>query len=601
MKIKLLICLYADVLKKMLKKMLVHLFDIVVRFLHISILAYQHIARRSHIIISSHNHVIVVTSLLIIISSYRHIACLSAQSYIEETYDTGVTQFQDGSYEIAIESFDIVISTATKNDKDFLRKAYLYKADALSELIVLDASLKEYNNIIEKFPNTEESLKARLGVGIIYYKENNYKLACQYFLNFMKRFPNTKITDNAQYWLGMLHFKNKNFKKATISFTALTQNYPKSDYIVDSWLRLGNSYFNMKKYKQARNSYEKILTKYPLAEQVEFALCDIGRTYELEGATLKAITTYAQFVERYPKSQLSPEITYRVAEYFYKMKDYDAASKYFKQIISNFPKHNLSEDANFMCSKIYYKMGASTDAIRLFQKFVETYPSSKKYTEAILYIGNCYLELFDYHKAIENYEIGLKFENSDHEVFAMIKYNYGIAYEKIMNLLEAEKHFNEILTRYPKSFAAIHIYIRQGNEFEKNGDYFAAIENYELAAIISKNKMVQKTNGLSTDIGGAIGALAQKKVADCYFMQKKYKQASYEYLKVVYLFSDSQYVPETYYMSARASEEIGFIKDAKRNYEIVKKRYDDTLWAKKAQERLDNIDESNAKNEGNER
>lgn len=532
--------------------------------------------------------VILLTQLLTYSFTHR----LSAQSYIEETYNTGVKQFQDGNYKSAIESFDAVISTATKKDKDFLKKAYLYRADSLSELLNLDTALKEYIKITEKFPNTNESLRARLGIGLVYYKKNNYEKTRGYLLNFIKRFPGTKITDDAQYWVGMLHFKNKNFKKAIVSFTALVQNYPKSDYAAAGWLRLGDSYFIIKKYKQARNSYRKVLTKYPASKQAEFALYSVGRVYEYEGAVFDAITVYVQFAEKYSKSQLSPEITYQVAEYFYKKKDYDKAAKYYEQVTSNFPEHNLAEESNFMRSKIYYRMGVRTAAINSFQKFIEEYPLSKNYAEAMLYIGNCYLESLDYRKAIESYNIGLKLENSDSEIFAMMKYNCGLAYEKIGSTLDAEKCYSEILYRYPKSLAAAEMYIRRGSEFERSGDYFAAIENYELAASISKNKGIgkaEKTSGLLGVADEDMGAVAQKKAADCYFMQKKYKEAAREYLKVVYLFSDSQYVPESHYMSARSSEEIGFIKDAKQNYEVVKKKYGDTEWAKKATERLQEL------------
>ncbi|HAX61477.1 MAG TPA: hypothetical protein DCX95_02815 [Elusimicrobia bacterium] len=520
------------------------------------------------------------------------VSAVFAKPYIEELYDSGVKQFQGGDYKAALESFNAVISTATKKNKEILKKSYLYKANTLSELLQLDEALKEYVRITEKFPNTNESLRARLGIGLVYYKKNSYEKARQYLLNFVKRFPGTKITDDAQYWLGMLHFKNKNFKKAAVSFTALVQNYPKSDYAAEGWLRLGDSYFNLKKYKQARNSYRKILIKYPSSPQAEFALYSVGRVYESEGAIFDAISVYVQFAEKYPTSQFSPEITYQVAEYFYKKKDYGKAAKYFEQIISNFPEHNLAESASFIRAKIYYRTGACSEAIDSLKKFIEGYPLSKNYAEALLYISNCYLEASDYNKAIENYETGFKLESADPEIFAMMKYNCGIAYEKIGNTLDAEKCYSEILYRYPKSLAAAGMYLRRGDEFERSGDYFAAIENYELAATLSKNKGIGRTesiNGLLSTADEDMGAVAQKKAADCYFMQKKYKEAAREYLKVVYLFSDSQYVPESHYMSARSSEEIGFIKDAKQNYEIVKKRYSDTEWAKKAQERLDKI------------
>ncbi|MDD5688141.1 MAG: tetratricopeptide repeat protein [Elusimicrobia bacterium] len=514
---------------------------------------------------------------------------LFGQTYIEDTYNAGMKQFQDGDYKSAITSFDLVISTATKKDKDLCAKAHLSKADSLLEILDLDSALKEYGLITEKFPNTNESLKARLGIGLVYYKKNDYDRTREYFINFVKRYGGTKIVDDAQYWLGMLHFKNKNFKKAAVSFTALVQNYPKSNYAAEGWLRLGDCYYELKKYKSARNSYRSILTKYSDSPQAEFALYNIGRTYEAEGSISDYIAIYVQFAEKYPKSQISPEILSQIGEYFYKKKDYDKSAKYFEMLFTNFPDNDLAENAQFIRSKIYYKNGARTEAINSFSKFLEKYPLSKNCAEALLYLGNCYLDAADYQKAIEYYEKGLKGEPAESEISAMMRYNCGQAYEKVGNLIEAEKCFSEILYRYPKSIAAAKMYLKRGVDLERSGDYFAAVENYELAATIAKNKNIQKSDSLSNNLEEEVGALAQKKAADCYFMQKKFKEASREYLKVVYLFSDSELVPEAHYMSARASEEIGYIKEAKENYEIVKKKYADTDWAKKSEERLQEL------------
>ncbi|MEW6557435.1 MAG: tetratricopeptide repeat protein [Elusimicrobiota bacterium] len=539
---------------------------------------------------------------LLLAAYFILVTYLYAQSSLDELYNSALKQFQDGNYKSAIELFDLVISTATKGgnkrdkggeggDKNILRKAYLTKADALSELLELDSALKEYRRIIEKFPNTNESLKAKLGIGLVYYKKNNYETARAHFLNYIKKYPDTRITDDAQYWLGMLHFKNKNFRKAAVSFTALVQNYPKSNYAAEGWLRLGDCYYNLplKKYKQARNSYRKVLTKYPDSPQAEFALYNIGRTYDSEGSVYDAISIYVQFVEKYPKSKLSPEITYRVASYFYKKKKYEKAANYFEQIVINFPESELLEDASFMYSKTLYKQGAKTDAANSFQKFIATYPLNKNNIEAILYIGNYYLDSGDYQNAISNYEKGLMAEISDTEIIAMLRYNCALAYQKISDTITAEKYFAEILYRYPKSLAAAKMYLQRGVDLERAGDYFAAIENYELAATISKNKNIQKNGSVDYGIEDDVGALAQKKAADCFFIQKKYKEAAREYLKVVYLFNDSELVAESHFMSARASEEIGYVKEAKQNYEIVKKKYANTEWAKKSTERLQEI------------
>lgn len=508
---------------------------------------------------------------------------------LNDVYNRGLEHFNKQDYKNAITDFDIVISSSTKKDRTILRKACLAKADSLSELLELKSALKTYWYIIEKFPKTNDALKAKLGVGLVYYKKNYYKKTRRYLLDFMKKYPYTRFTDNAQYWLGMLHFKNKSYKKARISFKNLINKYPKSDYSAEGWLRLGDSYYALKKYKKARNAWRGLIRRYPKDKEAEFALYNIGRTYEAQGAISSAISRYVKFVEKYPKSRISPEVTYQVAGYFYKKKKYKKALKYFEQLFTNFPEHGLSEKAQFIRSKIFYITGARTDALNMFKKFIESYPLSRNYAEALLYIGNCYLDSAEYQSAIETYEKGLKLDTVNSEVSAIMKYNCGLAYGKSGNSAVAEECFGEILYRYPKSLAAAKMYLERGVNLERNGDYFAAIENYELAANISKSKSIQKSEGLMNGIDEDVGALAQKKAADCYFMQKKFKEASREYLKVVYLFNGSEFVPESYYMAARASEEIGYIKEAKHNYGIVKKKYADTEWAKKSNERLQGL------------
>src|SRR3989339_92631 len=336
----------------------------------------------------------------VVLSFQLYSSYLFSESEHEQIYNSGITQFQNGDYKNAIDSFDIVISTASSKEKDLLRKSYLAKADSLLGLLQLDSAKSEYEKIVEKFPKTAESTKAKLGIGLIYYKKNLYDRGREYLIYFIKRYSDTKLADDAQYWLGMLHFKNKNFKKASISFTTLVQNYPKSNFITDGWLRLGDCYYELKKYKQARNSYRKILNNFTSNPQYEFALYNIGRTYESEGATDDPITIYEQFIEKYPKSAIVPETIYQVAGFFYRRKNYDKSNKYFDQLSTNFPEHDLSEEAKFMRSKIFYITGNRTEAITSFKSFLDKYSLSKNCSEALLYIGNCFFDSADYPNAI---------------------------------------------------------------------------------------------------------------------------------------------------------------------------------------------------------
>jgi len=503
-------------------------------------------------------------------------------------FNSGMQQYQKGNYDEAVKLFDIVISSAAKNEKGIVQKAYLAQADALLDGLKLDEAYKGYSRFIEKYPKGNDTLAARLGIGLVYYKKNNYAKAREYLVGLIKKYSGTKIADDAQFWLGMLHFKNKNYKKAIISFTALASNYSKSDFAPEGLLRLGDSYYNLKKYPFARESYRKIIRKYPDAKQCEFALYNIGRSYDTEGAVQDAITIYTQYADRYPFSTLSAEVVYKIANHYYKNKQIEKAKNYYKQLFTDFSDSELAEEAHFIYAKIVYESGDNMEALNLFNECAQAYGSSGKcYFYSLFYAGNCFMNMGDYKNAVKIFEETLRNEEINPEVAASMRYNCGIAYENLRQIIKAEKMFNEILYRLPKSLGAAKIYIKRGTIFECNGDIMAAIENYELASTISKNKDIKRDDLLFNSIEGELGAEAQKRAADCYFSIKKYKEAAREYLKVVYLFSDSALVPEAQFMAGCAVEASGLLEEAKSNYEIVKNKYPETEWSKKAKEKIE--------------
>ncbi|OQA89730.1 MAG: tol-pal system protein YbgF [Elusimicrobia bacterium ADurb.Bin231] len=525
---------------------------------------------------------------IILLSS---VVAISSGNTLKDIYQSGVEQFQQGRFREAADSFTVVLSSSpkVKPGKDIVIGARIYRADAMLELLELDGALKEYRYILNNYPKSSETMRARFGIGLVYYKKNLYQQTREYLLNFIKMYPNSKYADDAQYWVGMLHFKNKNYKKSVIAFNAAVNNYPKSVLRPESLLRLGDSYFNLKKYSSARTQYRKVVSQYPKNKNAEFALYNIGRTYDAEGAVASAVSIYTKFSEQYPSSFLSPEIMYKIAKHFSEQKNYSRAGEYYKKIYTDFPDNDLAEISSFLYAKTVYDAGNKKEAADLFKNFVTIYSNeSKYYYHAVFYTGNCFMDIGEYKNAAVIYEEVLKDDAIDGELLAVMLYNCGYCYERSGQALKSEKLYNEILYRYPKSIGAGKIYLKRGLVFEKEGDIKAAIENYDMAATISKNRTIYKDDLLFQNIENGIGAEAQKRVADCYFKQKMYKEAAREYLKVVYLFSDSTFVAEAYYMAGISAEEIGLSKEAKGHYEVVKKRYPGTTWAEQSIEKLKN-------------
>lgn len=93
----------------------------------------------------------------------------------------------------------------------------------------LDLALKEFQDYLQYYGNTERAPNAQYYVGEIYYQRSDMENAIKSFDLVLERFPENSKTPDAHYMKGMALLKSSQRNRAVQEFRALTEKYPRTD------------------------------------------------------------------------------------------------------------------------------------------------------------------------------------------------------------------------------------------------------------------------------------------------------------------------------------------------------------------------------------
>ena len=197
----------------------------------------------------------------------------------------------------------------------------------------------------------------------------------------------------------------------------------------------------------------------------------IADDYFNRGKYKKAVLYYTNII--YEKtSSLTPKAQMRLAESYYKLKQYEDALFQYQDMIKLFPDYDDIATAYYMIGICYYKISLppaytqeeTIKAIDAFQNFIDKFPMDSRKKEALDYINKCnykllqkkylngytYYKIYDYSAALMYFDEIIKLGNKN-EVDKKSLYYSGIIYLKQNRLDKAKETAKKLLEKYPDS------------------------------------------------------------------------------------------------------------------------------------------------------
>jgi len=355
----------------------------------------------------------------------------------EVKYYNALSLFKENKYEEAIVQLKDLISEAEIGDNRKEEAQYLLARCLLN--------LQEYSEAIENLESlkqfeVEDSLleKASFDLALAYSRQGEKEKAILEFQEFVEKYPQSELINSAHFELGKDLYDLKKYKLALAelektstdealyligksskelgdqegeiaAFEELREKYPRSNFSQEAYFRLGNYYYNQNRYKEAIEEFNKIVQFFPQSPFLSESCYWMGWSYSKLTDYKKAGEYFNQVEEDEENFDLGQRARFMAAESWYNLKDYQKAREAYEKFIEMYPEGDFSANAQYAIAWTYLENKDYKLSIEEFKKLISIYPDSKFIEEAQFRVSKNYFLSED--KDIAKEELG-KFINS---------------------------------------------------------------------------------------------------------------------------------------------------------------------------------------------
>jgi len=393
------------------------------------------------------------------------------------SFDLGLTYSRQGDKEKAISEFqefierypqsELIKSAYFELGKDFydlkkyklalseLKKtstdeALYLRGKASKELGDQEGEIAAFEELREKYPQSNFSQEAYFGLGNYYYSQKRDKEAIEEFNKIIQFFPQSSLLSESYYWMGWSYFKLTDYKKAGECFNQVEEDEENLDLRQRAKFMAAESWYNLKDYQKAREAYEKFLEIYPEGDFSANAQYAIAWTY-LENKDYKSsIEEFKKLISIYSDSKFTEEAQFRVGKNYYLSGDKNMAKAELGKFINAYSNSSFRAEAMYLLSQIYLQEEDWMDSIINLDRLVREYPDSPYLSEALYGLCLSYFKKDEYEKATK---VGEKYlqDYSSLEYGDDILYIKAICWEKLENQGKAISDYQNLISQYPQS------------------------------------------------------------------------------------------------------------------------------------------------------
>ena len=204
---------------------------------------------------------------------------------------------------------------------------------------------------------------------------------------------------------GLVRFNKRDYSEALKRFQELKANFPDNPpYTLWAELKVGDCHFLKKEYVEAIAAYEEFKKIHPTHEEMPYVQYQIGMSHfkqmlsldRDQTATKKALSNFEYLVANFPpslftekakekikicKKQLADHEFY-VGNYYYKQKNYGAASHRFQELLASYPKMANEDEVLFLLGKSCLELDQDDKARKVLSRIVDEYPQSSRSGQA---------------------------------------------------------------------------------------------------------------------------------------------------------------------------------------------------------------------------
>ena len=200
-----------------------------------------------------------------------------------------------------------------------------------------------------------------------------------------------RILEESYVGLWKIYFAMENYGAATAMSRRLQNEFPESPFVDDAILQQAKVAQERGDLKTAIALFKGLTTlkeselrgegQFGIAECYEQMAVDAG-PIKGEGYFEQAFRAYQVVFENYPESGRVGDAVAKMANYYYRKKDYRRAIDVFENVLGDHPDAGFLDVILFNYGRCLYRVNRKGDARRQFDQIIEEFPDSNLATEA---------------------------------------------------------------------------------------------------------------------------------------------------------------------------------------------------------------------------
>ena len=185
------------------------------------------------------------------------------------------TQVDEESMKVKEDKIDRLAKTATSNDDRIYRIEQYLNFEPSKQLPPAEKPVEKSTATIAPAPASQ--VKQELPEDEIYrmakqaFDQGDSDAARKKFQELIERFPNSERADNAQFWIGEIYYREKWYEKAILEYQKVIEKYPKGNKVPASLLKQGLAFSNLGDKSNSRLILEELIKKYPKSNEAKIA------------------------------------------------------------------------------------------------------------------------------------------------------------------------------------------------------------------------------------------------------------------------------------------------------------------------------------------
>ncbi|MEK6590901.1 MAG: tetratricopeptide repeat protein, partial [Nitrospinota bacterium] len=376
-------------------------------------------------------------------------------------------------------------------------KALIHKAEILMEEKRYKEALKQLERVLVMYPFSLAVRDATFKIADSYFLNKDYVRAEELYREAVKKWPSfSKANPLVMFNIGETYFQSKNYKDARDIFFDFINLFPEDISIIDAILRIGDIYHLEGRDGDALIMYSEALSRYPSDEDVQtikMKMANVG--VERPNLTtvssifdytpyVEPMNTYQDIIEKHPSDPLVHEAMLKKGNLLAAEKRYVEAVMTFKNLLSLYPEGKIADEGKKSIRDTFFKIIDTYHSQKGFYTLLLTYyknfdPFLKdiKDPKILFEIGDSYLQMGLYNKAIESFNAVLTFDSKG--VYKRdISIKMGEIYYLQAKYSDSESQMKRFIADYPDSAMTDDARVILGDTLYKQGRFNDAISEY---------------------------------------------------------------------------------------------------------------------------